>query len=78
MVAECYSFWGKKLLTRLTECSSCSILVILVISHFGFDVMPLVLNVPFPNHCLLFTFIFLSTMLSQILTLIYIFYFWCT
>ena len=48
--------FGKDLLILLTAHSLCNILVILVISHFGFKGMLLLLTAPFPGHCLPFTF----------------------
>ena len=51
---------GGKLLPRLTECSLCSIFI-LVTSHFGWEDMLLVLSVQVPTHCLHFNFYLIYT-----------------
>ena len=54
-VAEWPPF-GKYLLPQHTIRSLCILFVVLVISHFSFEDRSLVLAVPVPGHCLLFTF----------------------
>ena len=58
-VAEWQPF-GKELLTRLTICSLCFLLfVILVISRFGFEGRIWILIASVPSLYILFTFMFL-------------------